>query len=734
MRYSRSRRGAPVATLCLALAACGGGPRQSIHDLVEEFPLAEVLQEFSLVDVGTPGARRHLARGWYGDEGGDSGPTFAWSEGDESTIEFALVEARAIEIELRCRPFVAPGVAGQVVTPFINGDPLPELSLRPGFASYRLNLPAARLMEGRNRLTFRHRYAVAPREIAAGNSDWRRLAVAVDWLRFDAGDNPPPPGVSRAESALDLPPRSVVAYHFRYLDGLRVEVDSVTSLNGSGRLRLVAVSKIGVTTVLADVAVGEGRVRAEVFGPKGEPFRLELQSIAAVGAQGRGSAVRLVNPRLTAPRGRGRSRAIDSPARSLPTPGRPNMVIYLVDALRTDRLGVYGQRRDLSPELDAFAAGATVYDRAWAPSSWTRPSVASIFTGLRPEVHGTNGRLDRLGEGMAVLAERFAGAGYSTGAVVANPNISAEFGFARGFDSFLLMEPERRRSTYLDREVERWLEARDRGRPFLLYVHAVDPHLPYEPPQPFRTRFAPGVERADLGSTAVVGALQARNLVGEDRYVPDLFALYDGEVACNDHSFGLLLDQLERRGLDRETVVVFLSDHGEEFFDHRGWIHGRTLYREVLQVPLVIRFPAQSEGRRVAAPVQLTDLMPTLLELAGLDPQPGIHGISLLGPLPTTRPAAAFLNLDGWGGWSVIEGRRHVIRPVDRGYTGPAELYDLELDPLEHEDLGPRRGIEAGAMLSDSRRGVLGEEGRYGGGEAQIDDELRRRLEALGYL
>ena len=734
MRYAGSRRVAPVATLCLTLAACGGGPRQSIHDLVEEFPLAEVLQEVSEVDVGTPGARRHLARGWYDDEGGDGGPTFAWSEGDESTIEFVLVEARDVGIELRCRPFVAPGVAGQVVTPFINGDPLPGFSLRPGFASYRVDLPAARLMEGRNRLTFRYRYAVAPREVATGNNDWRRLAVAVDWLRFDAGDNPPQPGVSRAEPALDVPPRSLVAYHFRYLEGLRVEVDQVTSLNGSGRLRLVAVSQTGVTTVLADAAVGDGRVRAEVFGPEGEPFRLELQSIAAVGAGGQGSVVRLVNPRLTAPVGRGRSTAARPPARSLATAGRPNMVIYLVDALRADRLGVYGQPRDLSPELDAFAASATVYERAWAPSSWTRPSVASIFTGLRPEVHGTNGRLDRLGDGMAVLAERFAGAGYATAAVVANPNISAEFGFARGFDSFLLMEPNRRRSTHLDREVEGWLEARDRSRPFLLYVHAVDPHLPYEPSEPFRTRFAPGVERADLGSTAVVGALQARNLLDEDRYVPDLLALYDGEVACNDHSFGLLLEQLERRGLDRDTVVVFLSDHGEEFFDHQGWIHGRTLYREVLQVPLVIRFPAQSEGRRVVVPVQLTDLMPTLLELAGLDPQPGIHGVSLLGPLPPNRAAAAFLNLDDWGGFSVIEGRRHAIRPVDRGYTGPAELYDLELDPLEQEDLGQGRGVEAGAMLSDSRRRVLGEEGRYGGGEAQIDDELRRRLEALGYL
>jgi arylsulfatase A-like enzyme len=205
-------------------------------------------------------------------------------------------------------------------------------------------------------------------------------------------------------------------------------------------------------------------------------------------------------------------------------------------------------------------------------------------------------------------------------------------------------------------------------------------------------------------------------------------------VACNDHSFGRLLDELGRRGLAENTAVIFLSDHGEEFFEHGGWIHGRTLYREVLQVPLVIRYPGQSEARRIAAPAQHVDLLPTLLELAGLAPQPGVHGTSLLRPPPRGRSVAGFLDLDEWAGWSVVDGARHAVRQRALGYTGPAELFDTELDPEELNDLGGVRGIEAGALLSESRREVLGEEGRYSGGEAEIDDELRRRLEALGYL
>jgi len=684
--------------------------------------------------VGSPEARRHLASGWYDDEGGGEGPGFAWSEGDASVIEFLLLEVRSMDAVLRCRPFPAPEMGDQVVTLFLNGHELPKIKLGIGFASYRVELPERFLVEGRNQLRLEYRYSVSPRELGQG-SDWRRLAVAVDWLRFENGDNPPPPTINDGDSTLVLPAGSAVAYSVRHHGGLRFEADSVSAGGGGeGKVRCVAVSQSGATSIVFDMAVGEGPVRADVSGPDGEPFRLELRSVPGPDAESRWPVVRLANPRLTIPTESVDGIVDSAPAQGPLIPRPPNVVIYLVDALRADRLGVYGQGRDLSPHLDAFAARATVYERAWAQSSWTRPSVASLFTGLRCEVHGANGRLDRLGDQAVTLAERFAGAGFATAAVVANPNISAEFGFARGFESFVLMEPDERRSSRIDLEVDRFLEQRDPDRPFFLYVHTVDPHLPYDPPEPYRGRFAPDVKRADMGSIAVVGTLQARDLVDEGQYASDLLSLYDAEVACNDHNFGLLLDRLEHMGLAEDTVVVFLSDHGEEFFDHGGWIHGRTLYREVLQVPLVIRWPNQTEGRRIQTPVQHVDLMPTLLELAGLDPQPGIHGLSLVGPAPASRGVAAFLNLDGWEGWSLANEKSHAIRHVDRGYTGPMELYDLEADPTEHSDLGGNRGVEAGTLLYESRREVLGDEDRYGAGEVEIDDDLRRRLEALGYL
>jgi arylsulfatase A-like enzyme len=220
-----------------------------------------------------------------------------------------------------------------------------------------------------------------------------------------------------------------------------------------------------------------------------------------------------------------------------------------------------------------------------------------------------------------------------------------------------------------------------------------------------------------------VGTLLARSLVDEGRWAAGLLDLYEAEVAANDHAFGELLDELERRGLVEDTVVIFLSDHGEEFFDHGGWIHGRTLYREVLQVPLVIHLPGQREGRRVTAPAAHIDLMPTILELAGLAPEPGLRGRSLLGPADEQRAVSASLDLDGWGGWSAVQGGRHALRHLRIGYVGPAELYELDADPGERRDLGGALPASAGVLIDEARRELLDEAGRWDVAPAEIDDE-----------
>jgi len=536
---------------------------------------------------------------------------------------------------------------------------------------------------------------------------------------------------SAAADALLLPPGSEIAYYLRFAPQMELRIAAVEADGADPPvLRVATVTDREGETILAELQAGDREIRRVIQGPPGEPFRLVLRT--EINAHNRKpGGLRVKRPQLVA------APKVDVRQRQpgqLQASGRPNVIVYLVDALRADRLSSYGHSRPTSPGIDEFACRGTLYERAYAQSSWTRPAVASLFTGLRPEVHGANRRRDRLSPGPATLAERLSQAGYQTAAVVANPNVAAEFGFDRGFDHYELAPVDGRRSADLNRRVLEWLDRRRPGRPFFLYVHTVDPHLPYDPPPEFRRRFAAGVEREDLGSTESVGALLARDLENEGDFSSDLLDLYDAEVASNDHSFAALLGELERRGLIAGSMIVFLSDHGEEFFDHGGWIHGRTLYREMLHVPLVISYPGQRKGRRERAPVQHVDLFPTVLEVAGIDAGLPVHGMSLLAELPEGRPIPAFLDHDGWQGLAVVRGRWKAIRHGHGGYIGRPELYEVEDDPHELNDRGAEHGVLAGTLLSEAREEVIGEEGMYLTEEAEIDEELRERLRALGYI
>jgi len=249
---------------------------------------------------------------------------------------------------------------------------LTRLELSGDFATYQLALPAERLRTGRNQLRLRYATARSPRELGVGD-DWRRLALAVDWLRLEPGEAPAPPRGVPERSVLELPVGASVGYHLRHRDGLRLEVSSVAAIGG-GRLRVVVVEDGRPAATVAEVAPGQGALRVDLSGPPGSPFRLELQAVGVPSANRSGAMLELASPVVTAPAAARPGGGSTAPPSRRTAARRPNVVIYLVDALRADRLGVYGQTRPLSPRLDAFAAGATVYEQAWAQSSWTRPA------------------------------------------------------------------------------------------------------------------------------------------------------------------------------------------------------------------------------------------------------------------------------------------------------------------------------------------------------------------------
>jgi len=400
-------------------------------------------------------------------------------------------------------------------------------------------------------------------------------------------------------------------------------------------------------------------------------------------------------------------------------PGAPNVLLIILDTVRNQNLGLYGYDRPTTPNMERIAAEGVTFDRAVSPSSWTLPAHASIFTGTWPHEHGA-GWSSPLGPARVTLAEHLSGVGYATAGFVANLfYTSRESGLARGFvryeDHEISLESVAQRSWLARAVVERlrrlageydllarksandvneailaWLDSRATERPFFIFANYYDAHGPYLPPAPYDTIFGPSDPVGWLAQEEEPSEAGAARLIHS----------YDAALAYLDDQVGRLIDEVRRRGLLANTVVVITSDHGEEFFEHGFMDHGNSLYLPSLAVPLVIRFPPLvPAGVRVAAPVSLRDLAATIVDLAGAGAAPGIPGLSLA-PLwedSARAPDRLVLSeidakpwdIEEWyplkGGTlrSIVSGRYHYIVSSD----GSRELFDATRDRLEQDDL-----------------------------------------------
>ncbi len=400
---------------------------------------------------------------------------------------------------------------------------------------------------------------------------------------------------------------------------------------------------------------------------------------------------------------------------------RPNVVLVVVDSLRADHLSAYGHERP-TPGIDALAAGGTLFERAYATAPWTMPSVATMLTGLHPTTHGVTNTDAVLAADVDTLAELFRAAGYRTAAVVSHHLIGRRFRFDQGFDAFDQEAAHGHKfisSELVTEKAERILRETalsSDGRPLFLFAHYFDPHYDY--------RDHPEIAYA----RRKVGRLDGSHGIGQlRRMLADLTPAelgflrdrYDEEILHTDRALARLFAALAELGLEEDTLVAFTADHGEEFRDH-GWLgHERSLYQELLHVPLALRGPGVPAGARIAAGVSLVDLAPTLLDLAGVT-VPGVMQGSSLAPLLAGEPRAAefraFGEIDYLGveegkpgletcRKKAIVGERYKL--VRDDLTGALELFDLELDPLERLDLSAADPERTAALAAELERHLL---------------------------
>ena len=386
--------------------------------------------------------------------------------------------------------------------------------------------------------------------------------------------------------------------------------------------------------------------------------------------------------------------ALSAACASRPTP--QGIVLVTLDTTRADRLSPYGYADASMPGLDRLAREGVVFDRASTVATVTLPAHASLFTGLLPPRHGvrenTGGPLE---PGFQTLAETLAAAGFRTGAFVGSSVLDVDRGLGQGFEVYKGVQHARQRpAAAVVTEAIDWLETTGNS-PFLLWTHLYDPHLPHEAPEPFASRHEP----------------------------------YVAEIAYADSQLVRLLSALEQHPLLERAVVIVLADHGESLGEHGERDHGVFVYESVLRVPFIVRAPGYP-ARRVASLVSVVDVLPTILDLAGLPTPPG-DGVSLEGLMrgaSTEREAYAESVLPARFGWAPLfalrSGRYKLIEAPH------AELYDLRVDPFEERNILVDRPAVAGAMqhrLRTLRRGAVPLPTR-------ADPNLVARLAALGYV
>jgi arylsulfatase A-like enzyme len=437
---------------------------------------------------------------------------------------------------------------------------------------------------------------------------------------------------------------------------------------------------------------------------------------------------------------------------------KPNVILIVVDALRADRLNCYGYEIKTSPHIDALAADGILFDTCILQSSWTRPSFATFFTSLYPSSHQAIDRPDMLPDAVVTMAELISSEGYFALGLANNPHISSFFNFNQGFDEYIYLKPRlfflspvsgsvltiyRRLRIIRERQIFKakhvynyyqdaqvvntrvfsWLEKLKASR-FFLFIHYMETHDPYFV-HPYN-----GVGYAQVSNPE------------PDPSVAGLYSeTYNGELRYVDQAVGELRRWLQDNNLYDDALIIFTSDHGEEFCDHGGWWHATSLYEELIHVPLIVKLPGQEDaGTKDHRMVRGLDIAPSIMAIIDIPPHPSMQGHSFMGETGRSWPGVdeVFSEEDTQGmvirslrtrTWKLIQANPN----NPRGLPTTA-LYHLADDPLENTNLAMDRRDLVDVMEPQlEEKMALAERDAVARQQRDIDEVTRERLKSLGY-
>jgi arylsulfatase A-like enzyme len=438
------------------------------------------------------------------------------------------------------------------------------------------------------------------------------------------------------------------------------------------------------------------------------------------------------------------------------------IVLITVDTLRADALSSYRPDAPRTRALDQLASDGVLFEHAVAPAPWTLPSLVSIVTGLSPSAHRATGFLSTVSPRITTVADYLRQRGYQTGAVLHNDLLNPKNGLSKGFADYVALHEQWFGESLGMRALQaaaptwfppaswpsnddqtrvavEWIES-NRDRNFFLWIHYLDPHAPYAPPPEYRT----SEPLPEIGAS-----FDAPKVAAQGFFVPSvreraaIRSLYDGEVRYVDANVGRVIATLKRLHLYDGALVVFTSDHGEEFWEHGHAGHGHSLYDELLRVPLVVKLPQSTARGRVAAAVSTASVTPTILDAGGIRYDEGNMSAPSLWPLLdktageyTSAPIVSNAQILFDRKQAVLfDGVKYIVSDVDR----KEELFDLRADAAEQRSIAaasPERIETARRLLQEQDARAAAIRRRLGIDETLLpsDEDTLRRLRTLGYL
>lgn len=735
---------APAPTVAVAEPGAPD-PREGLRvhqDLLQTVHLADVRRDGLVIDFGTPAHLKYTFGDWSGNangnnwaaDGRDGTTTFA-NVGQRGRVFFSADTAgdRSVRLRIRQNPNVS-------LTPYLNGTALSTIALSGGgFHDVDFALPGVR--EGENQLML----------VFSGGGAGAQVLAAIDSVRI----------VDAPAIPAELAPAPMY-------DGLvgdvRVGAETLRALTiGEGTtisyyLQVPAGGKLGFRS---GATAAEGRLAATVSvdgdaprvlptvsaGSRYAPAAIDLADFA-------GKVVRLD---LTASAGDvalAELALLSTPPTSERVRTPRNVIVLLIDTLRADRLRAFNpSTRVRTPTMDALGPEGALFVNAHAVENWTKPTVASILTGLYTRTHQIQTEQAVLPSAAVLVSEHLKDHGFTTASFIANGYVSEKFGFRQGwnFHTNFIREEKNTDAAAVFEEAGNWIE-QNRGQRFFTYIHTVDPHVPYDPPAEYLRMYDPRTDYAGVVHPRRTGELleQAKRrppLVRLDESDQTrLEALHDGEITQHDAVFGQFIERMKRLGVWDDTLFILTADHGEEFRDHDSWGHGHSVFEELLHVPLYVRLPGTvPAGLRVTDSVSPMSIPATMVELLGVPEMPTAEGQSLADYFRGTTPTGPRLAFSDWAQERRVVTVGGRFKLIVRGNLTSA-FFDLAADP--HEDHPVEAGrlgialrfcrIHLGAHTGTRNRARWLEANppvgvRFDRQDTEIDPETREGLRALGY-